>query len=218
MEKLQILVSVILTLWKCEELTTQNVTFSNTKKSWKDAVNHCALKGGVLESNVTLLRELDEFKNANVGKDEDVWIGKFRTLTNWTYIRGCYLINGNFQHFELELSNTAELQCQMLCDKYKFYSIKGADCYCIDDISSFVINKNCNCVGCYKVWEHRLPDFVIVDRNGKCIAAVKCVDRKLQRSYVKCNKKYYVICGNNNFCTFVSFAKLKKTTPLLNLF
>lgn len=68
------------------ELTTQNVTFYNINKSWKDAVYHCALQGGVLESNVTLLREQTEIQNS----DEGVWIGKFTTLTNWTYIRGLF--------------------------------------------------------------------------------------------------------------------------------
>ncbi|CAC5381137.1 unnamed protein product [Mytilus coruscus] len=63
------------------ELTIQNVTFQNTKQTWKNAANFCSGKGGVLESNVTFLREQNEFKKG------DVWLGKFRTLTNWTYIR-----------------------------------------------------------------------------------------------------------------------------------
>ncbi|VDI79898.1 Hypothetical predicted protein, partial [Mytilus galloprovincialis] len=83
MKQIKIIVSVFLALWQSEELTTQNVTFYNINKSWKDAVHHCELQGGVLESNVTLLREQDEIKNS----DEGVWIGKFRTLTNWTCIR-----------------------------------------------------------------------------------------------------------------------------------
>ncbi|XP_052097068.1 uncharacterized protein LOC127732057 [Mytilus californianus] len=193
MEKFQILVSVIFTLWKCEELTMLNVTFHNIKESWKDAAKFCLHKGGVLESNVTLLREQDEFKNATAY----MWLGKYRTFTNWTYVRGCFLINGNFQHFEIELSNTAELQCQMLCDKYKFYSIKGADCYCIEDIDSFARSANCNCVGCYKVWEHRLPDFGTAKKNEKCIAAIQCVSNKLKRRYVKCDTKYDVTCDND---------------------
>ncbi|VDI03172.1 Hypothetical predicted protein [Mytilus galloprovincialis] len=61
----------------------QNVTFYNTPQTWKSAANFCSHKGGVLESNVTLIMKLDEFKSAN----EDVWIGKFKTLTNWTYIQ-----------------------------------------------------------------------------------------------------------------------------------
>lgn len=65
----------------------QNVIFQNTKKTWKDAANVCASTGGVLESNVTFLRDLHEFKIA----DDDVWIGKFRTLINWTYIRGLFI-------------------------------------------------------------------------------------------------------------------------------
>ncbi|VDI52491.1 Hypothetical predicted protein [Mytilus galloprovincialis] len=68
------------------EFTMQNVTFSNGKKSWKDAVNHCSVRGGVLESNINLLKEQDEFKNV-IENDEKMWIGKFKTLTNWTYIR-----------------------------------------------------------------------------------------------------------------------------------
>ncbi|XP_052097067.1 uncharacterized protein LOC127732056 isoform X8 [Mytilus californianus] len=191
MEKRTVLVSVFLTLWKCEELTMQNVTFQNTKQTWKSAANFCSGKGGVLESNVTFLREQNEFKK------RDVWLGKFRTLTNWTYIRGCYLINGNFQSFELELSNTAELQCQMLCDKYKFYSIKEADCYCIVNISSFVRSTDCNCVGCYKVWEHRLPNFGTAERNQECIATIKCDSGQFERSYENCNKNLNVICDND---------------------
>ncbi|OPL33430.1 hypothetical protein AM593_04161, partial [Mytilus galloprovincialis] len=65
------------------QLTMQNVTFHNAEQTWKNAANFCSSKGGVLESNVTLLREQDELKDAN----NDVWLGKFRTLTNWTYIR-----------------------------------------------------------------------------------------------------------------------------------
>ncbi|XP_052097066.1 uncharacterized protein LOC127732056 isoform X7 [Mytilus californianus] len=206
MEKRTVLVSVFLTLWKCEELTMQNVTFQNTKQTWKSAANFCSGKGGVLESNVTFLREQNEFKK------RDVWLGKFRTLTNWTYIRGCYLINGNFQSFELELSNTAELQCQMLCDKYKFYSIKEADCYCIVNISSFVRSTDCNCVGCYKVWEHQYPDFDNADKHEQCIAAVKCDQRKLIRSSEKCEGiNYDVTCDNGvqlryNFLKYQSAA------------
>lgn len=62
----------------------QNVTFHNTEQTWKNAANFCSSKGGVLESNVTLLMEQDEYKYAKNG----LWLGKFRTLTNWTYIRG----------------------------------------------------------------------------------------------------------------------------------
>ncbi|CAC5381138.1 unnamed protein product [Mytilus coruscus] len=193
MDQFQILVSVFLTLWKSEELTMQHVTFSNTKKSWKSAVNHCSLKGGVLESNVTLLREQDEFKTTG----EDVWIGKLKTLTNWTYIRGCYSINGNLQHFQLELSNTVQLQCQMLCVKYKFYSVKAAVCYCIENISSFVRSANCNCVGCYKVWEHQLPDFGTADKKSKCIASFSCDGENFERRYRRCSEKNYVICDND---------------------
>lgn len=76
------------------ESTMQNVTFYNTPQTWKYAANFCSHNGGVLESNLTLLMELDEFISAN----EDVWIGKFKTLTNWTYIQGLFiylvLLNG----------------------------------------------------------------------------------------------------------------------------
>ncbi|CAC5415271.1 unnamed protein product [Mytilus coruscus] len=171
----------------------QNVTFYNTKQTWKYAANFCSHKGGVLESNVTLLRELDEFKNAN----KDVWIGKFKTLTNWTYIRGCYLINGKFQHFKLELYTTLELQCQMLCHEYQFYSIKEEDCYCIEDINSFVRSTDCKCVGCYKVWEHRLSSFGSADGEEKCIAAMACANGTLKRSYESCTTNYYVTCDND---------------------
>ncbi|XP_076083338.1 uncharacterized protein LOC143054268 [Mytilus galloprovincialis] len=192
MDTLQFLVTVFLILLKFEESTMQNLTFYNTPKTWKYAANFCSHKGGVLESNVTLLKELDEFKSAN----EDVWIGKFKTLTNWTYIQGCYSINGEFQHFKLELDKTLELQCQMLCEKYKFYSIKEEDCYCIANISSFVRNTNCTCVGCYKVWEHRLLDFGSANRRDKCIAVDGCVTGKLKRSYETCTTVYYVTCDN----------------------
>ncbi|CAG2225096.1 unnamed protein product [Mytilus edulis] len=205
MKQIKVIVSVFLALWQSEEMTTQNVTFYNINKSWKDAVYHCALQGGVLESNVTLLREQTEIQNS----DEGVWIGKFTTLTNWTYIRGCYLINENFQHFQLELSNSVELQCQMLCNEFKFYSIKGEDCFCIDDIHSFVRSNNCNCVGCYKVWEHGLPDFGTTDRKDRCIATDGCDSGKLRRSYENCNYNFYVNCGNNNFGILVLFNDIK---------
>ncbi|XP_076083337.1 uncharacterized protein LOC143054267 [Mytilus galloprovincialis] len=199
MDTFQFLVSVFLILLKCEEFTMQNVTFSNGKKSWKDAVHHCSVRGGVLESNITLLREQDEFKNV-IENDQQMWIGKFKTLTNWTYIRGCYVINGNFQHFDLEPSKTMELQCQMLCDKYKFYSIKGADCYCIANISLFVRSKNCNCVGCYKVWEHQLPVFGSDDGISKCIATTSCDGENFRRDYKRCGQIdniLQVICDND---------------------
>lgn len=77
-------------MFYCTEFTMQNVTFSNGKKSWKDAVNHCSVRGGVLESNITLLREQDEFKNV-IENDQQMWIGKFKTLTNWTFIRGLFV-------------------------------------------------------------------------------------------------------------------------------
>ncbi|XP_071143397.1 uncharacterized protein [Mytilus edulis] len=192
MDTLQFLVSVFLILLKCEESTMQNVTFYNTPQTWKYAANFCSHNGGVLESNVTLLMELDEFKSAN----EDVWIGKFETLTKWTYIQGCYLLNGKFQHFKLERSQTLELQCQMLCEEDQFYSIKEEDCYCIANISSFVRNTNCTCVGCYKVWEHRLPDFGSANRGDKCIAVDGCDSGKPKRIYKKCDTVYYVTCDN----------------------
>lgn len=65
----------------------QNVTFHNLKQTWKNAANFCSSNGGVLESNATLLGEHDEFKNFR----KSVWLGKFRTLTNWTFIRGSFI-------------------------------------------------------------------------------------------------------------------------------
>ncbi|XP_063406112.1 uncharacterized protein LOC134690067 [Mytilus trossulus] len=192
MDKFQFLISVFLISLNCEEMTMQNVTFYNTPQTWKHAANFCSKKGGVLESNVTSLMELEEFKSA----DKDVWIGKFRISTNWTYIQGCYLINGKFQHFKLKRYKTLELECQMLCEKYQFYSIKEEDCYCIANISSFVRNTNCNCVGCYNVWEHQLPKFYSAQKDEKCIAAKECVNGKLERSYEKCDSNYYVTCDN----------------------
>ncbi|XP_052097062.1 uncharacterized protein LOC127732056 isoform X3 [Mytilus californianus] len=201
MEKPQIPVLVFLTLWNCEELNTQNVTFYNINKSWKDAVNFCSRNGGVLESNITLLKEeITDLTKDGKNNIDDVWFGKYRLLTNWTYIRGCFLLNGVFEHFVIEHSNAAELQCQLVCDKYTFYSLKGTDCYCIGDIDSFVRRKNCNCVGCYKVWEHLLPDYgtADADKNNKCIAASECLaENHLKRSYEKCNKNYDVTCDND---------------------
>ncbi|CAC5424333.1 unnamed protein product [Mytilus coruscus] len=73
----------------------------------------------------------------------------------------------------------------------------GADCYCIRDIDSFVRRRNCSCVGCFKVWEHRLPEFGTADKSDKCIAARYCDDGILRRSYDKCDKVYDVICDND---------------------
>ncbi|CAC5424335.1 unnamed protein product [Mytilus coruscus] len=203
MEKLQLLVTVVLTSWTCDGLTTQNVTFYNiSSKSWKDAANFCLDEGGVMESNVTLLMKQFQFRK------EDVWLGKFELLTNWTYVRGCFLIRGDFQHFVTESANNTELQCQMLCNDYKFYSIKGADCYCIKDIDSVVRKQNCGCVGCYKVWEHlltdRLPTLSTADNKFKCIAS-ECVGGNLKLSYDECYKNYDVTCDND--------AKLNYTYP-----
>ncbi|XP_076083336.1 uncharacterized protein LOC143054266 [Mytilus galloprovincialis] len=192
MDTLQFLVSVFLILLKCEESTMQNVTFYNTPKTWKSAANFCSHNGRVLESNVTILKKLNEFINA----EKDVWIGKFKTLTKWTYIQGCYLLNGKFQHFKLERSQTLELQCQMLCEEDQFYSIKEEDCYCIANISSFVRKTNCNCDGCYKVWKHQLSNFSSTDERANCIAAEECAFGKLKRSYQNCAKTYYVTCDN----------------------
>lgn len=65
----------------------QNVTFYNEEKSWRDAASFCSQNGGVLESNVTLLlQHLDVITQS--GEHEDIWLGKSKILTKWTYVRG----------------------------------------------------------------------------------------------------------------------------------
>ncbi|XP_076084798.1 uncharacterized protein LOC143055523 [Mytilus galloprovincialis] len=192
MEKLQLLIHVFLILLKFKGLITQNLTFYNDEKSWIDAANFCSIHGGVLESNVTLL--LQHFSGiTQSGEHEDIWLGKIELLTKWTYVRGCFYIYGDFKHFVIE---TSEQECQMLCNGYKFYSIKGKDCYCIEDIQSFHRSANCNCVGCYKVWEHQFSSFDNDNAKEHCIA-VKCERRHLKRSSEMCEEhRYSVTCDN----------------------
>ncbi|XP_052097273.1 uncharacterized protein LOC127732232 [Mytilus californianus] len=195
MKKLQLLIYVFLILWKFEGLIMQNVTFYNEKKSWKEAANFCSKKGGALESNVTLLSEHLRGITQN-GEHEDIWLGKSELLTKWTYVLGCFYIYGDFQHFVIEPPETAKLKCQMLCNNYKFYSINGKDCYCIEEILPFHRANNCNCVGCYKVWEHQLPNFGSLDSSKQCIVATGCDGKNLQRSYEDCNENYNATCDN----------------------
>lgn len=77
-------------------LTTPNVTFYNTsRKSWKDAANFCLDNGGLMESNSTFLENQFKFRQNNV------WLGKFELLTNWTYVRGLFIIKEYVEYFTL---------------------------------------------------------------------------------------------------------------------
>lgn len=62
----------------------QNVTFHKEKETWRDAANICSNDDGVLESNLTLL--LEQF--THLGERKDIWLGKSKLVTDWTYIRG----------------------------------------------------------------------------------------------------------------------------------
>lgn len=75
-------------------MTMQNVTFYNITKSWKGAADSCRHNGGVLESNITLLKEeITALKGEGKFQIEDVWFGKYRLFTNWTYIKGLYFLS-----------------------------------------------------------------------------------------------------------------------------
>lgn len=94
---------------------------------------------------------------------------------------GCYVINGNFQHFKIKHSNSPELQCQMLCDAYKFYSIKV-----IYSLFMFSVNY-------ITVTTNRLPLY------SYC-AHKRCIYLFSRDTVLKLSKysktKYYTLCSN----------------------
>ncbi|CAC5408484.1 unnamed protein product [Mytilus coruscus] len=160
--------------------------------SWENATDFCSQHNGVMESNTTLVIEQFKKIQSNI---KNVWLGKYEAYSQWAYIRGCFLIYGNLQHFTLKHSE--QLECQKLCERYKFYTVQDIDCYCTNDISSFERKTNCNCAGCYTVWEHKLPSFGNEQNGNDCIAATKCVGDNVSQEYTQCETNYDVTCDNN---------------------
>ncbi|XP_052097056.1 uncharacterized protein LOC127732054 [Mytilus californianus] len=195
MKDQQLLLSVFIALLSCDEgRSTVNLTLYRQEMSWKNASNFCSQHNGVLESNTTVV--IDQFEIEGNGI-QNVWFGKYEAYSQWAYIRGCFFINGNVKHFAVW--QLEELDCQKMCEKYKFYTIKGTDCYCLHGISSFEKSNHCYCTDCFKVWEHQLQEFDTgeYDNPPECIAVTNCLFGTLRRRYDPCELNHNVTCDNN---------------------
>ncbi|XP_052097055.1 uncharacterized protein LOC127732053 [Mytilus californianus] len=193
MNKHLLYLSLFIALWKHGQgKHILNSTFFEQKLSWKNAAEFCSQHDGVLESNATLV--MQKFENIS-NSIFNLWLGKYVSYSNWSYIRGCFLFYGKLLHFSLEYSE--ELECQKLCERYTFYSAREKDCYCTDDISSFERKTDCNCAGCFKVWEHKLPRFKNKQHGNGCIAATQCDGDNVSREYQPCEQHHDVTCDDN---------------------
>ncbi|CAC5424330.1 unnamed protein product [Mytilus coruscus] len=192
MDNRQHLLLVFIALLTCDQgLTALNLTFFHEEMSWKKAADFCSKHNGVLESNALLV--MKKIETIDV---KDVWFGKYEVYSQWAYIRGCFLINGNLTNFTIKHSD--EFQCQNLCDNYTFYTVQETQCYCTDDISTFERKTDCDCSGCYRVWEHKLTTYHYehTDEEHECITAT-CRRNQTRRSYRSCEHNFFVTCDNN---------------------
>lgn len=207
MEKILARVCTVFALCCCTQ--GSNITYHPNKTTWKEAVEYCAKRGGILYSDEADIRNRTSNEPNNA---DNVWTGKYQAFSPWAISWGCYRVNFGDDSKEIfSVPYGEQPECQKKCAGTDFFAVKEKKCMCLhlteeDERRKENINP-CTCSTCVSVLRHRIEN-VRTGSNGcppknthcTCMAA-SCIDNKLILTPEVCNLFYGVVCENKKNIT-----------------